>query len=564
MPIQTATNPKTGARLAFVDDQWKPIEQSATNPQGLKAYKIGGAWLTDEEMATAASEMMAGDVPAPDIGEIPGKRVEPKPFDLGDFARGVVETPGVLLTGAAGQIAGNVYGPVRSAIEGKYGTREGVQLAQKYAGEAAEALSYAPRTETGKNIVSGVSNFLNESKLAGLNPYTAGELAPLAGSAARQTVNALRNEAALIKPAITGPLEARKARIGEANITKSFENAAEIDATKKALKLNVAVNPAVSNPTAINRTKTTLAGEKNVNDNLSKINEYQFTRLAKQEMGIPANTKLDAKAFENALSKLSAPYDAVKAIEKLQPTPEIIDNLNSLKITRPTIGGEKSAKVVNDLIDDAISKVQLGRSGNEIITDIRKLRKNASNVYTAQQKSGVPDATILAEADANMSVANALESLIDANVADPKLLENLRKARVGMAKIYDYQRATTATNRIDAQALAKMAEDGRPLSGVAADIAEIARVFPEVTQSGKAGQPFWASERITRSGAGGTLGFGVGSLFGLPVVGALGGAVTGNVLGGLYGRRMANPSYQMKNALQTDFRPSVNNLAPKE
>jgi hypothetical protein len=182
-------------------------------------------------------------------------------------------------------------------------------------------------------------------------------------------------------------------------------------------------------------------------------------------------------------------------------------------------------------------------------------------VYNAQQKSGVPDPVKIARADANKKLADSLENLIEANVRDPKLLGELRKARAEMAKIYDYERATNfATNRIDPTVLAKMVEEGKPLSGIAADIGKIVAVYPDIAQQGKTGKPFWAPERLTRSTAAGTIGLAIG---GLP--GAIGGAVTGNIASGMAGRRMSTPAYQAKYAVPQDFRSleSVNNLAPE-
>jgi hypothetical protein len=353
-------------------------------------------------------------------------------------------------------------------------------------------------------------------------------------------------------------LQERRARIQEENVARSFENAAQIDAATIAQERGIALNPAISNPTKTNRAKSTVVGATNLNENLSKINEVKFTNLVKKDMGLPPNTVLDAKAFKTALEKQSAPYDAIKKIEQLTPDQGALDQIESLRINRPSIGGEASAAAVNTLVDEAVAKIKEGRSGAEIINDIRKLRRDANNVYTAQQKSGVPDPTLISKADANIGIANALENLIEANVADPKLLSDLRTARANMAKIYDYERATNlATNRIDPQILARMVEEGKPLSGVAADIGKIAAVFPEIAQSGKTGAPMWAPERLTRSGAAGTIGFAIGG-----VPGAVGGAVAGNVLSGLAGKRIASPAYQAANAVPRDFRPR-NSLAPE-
>lgn len=45
MPIQTATNPTTGERIAFINGQWVPYTQSATNDAGQKAFLVGSQWM---------------------------------------------------------------------------------------------------------------------------------------------------------------------------------------------------------------------------------------------------------------------------------------------------------------------------------------------------------------------------------------------------------------------------------------------------------------------------------------------------------------------------------------
>lgn len=48
MAFETATNPETGDRIININGEWKPIEQSATNKHGQKAYLVGGEWLTPD------------------------------------------------------------------------------------------------------------------------------------------------------------------------------------------------------------------------------------------------------------------------------------------------------------------------------------------------------------------------------------------------------------------------------------------------------------------------------------------------------------------------------------
>ena len=57
MTVQTATNPKTGERVAFIDGRWVPFSQSATNPKtGAKAYLVNGQWVVDQQVATQPTQ----------------------------------------------------------------------------------------------------------------------------------------------------------------------------------------------------------------------------------------------------------------------------------------------------------------------------------------------------------------------------------------------------------------------------------------------------------------------------------------------------------------------------
>jgi hypothetical protein len=48
--MQTATNPDTGEKVVLIGSEWKPFTQSATNPQGVKAFLVNNQWLSDEGM----------------------------------------------------------------------------------------------------------------------------------------------------------------------------------------------------------------------------------------------------------------------------------------------------------------------------------------------------------------------------------------------------------------------------------------------------------------------------------------------------------------------------------
>ena len=96
MAFQTATNPDTGERLVLVNDAWKPIEKSATNDAGAKAYLIGGNWLTEDMAKEVPSGPSRGKF-APILGIMKG---------VGDVMYGGQELVGKGLRGIGAEETG--------------------------------------------------------------------------------------------------------------------------------------------------------------------------------------------------------------------------------------------------------------------------------------------------------------------------------------------------------------------------------------------------------------------------------------------------------------------------
>lgn len=82
-------------------------------------------------------------------------------------------------SGAAGQLAGIPAGVIKSIVDGKYGTQEGVDAAQKTAADVAGSMTYQPKTELAQSLMSGLASALDESKIPPIMP----ELQPLAALA---------------------------------------------------------------------------------------------------------------------------------------------------------------------------------------------------------------------------------------------------------------------------------------------------------------------------------------------------------------------------------------------
>jgi hypothetical protein len=473
-------------------------------------------------------------------------------------AMGNIETIPAMVGGAVGGVVAPIAQLGYELTQGQAFTPQGKAAAAQF-GQQVQQQFYQPRTPEAQRNVQAIGEMV--PPFAGLRMGgPTGTFAP----AARAVGDVARAEGQLVGGAVNQALAGRAARIQEARATESYANAPQIEAAQTANKLGIALNPAVSNPTPSNKMKSMIAGTENLDVRLAKVNENKWADIVRKDMDLPANTVLDAKAIETALNKQSAPYEAVRKIYSLAPDADVVQSIESLR-GPALIGGEASAAAVSRLIDDAVNKINQGRSGALVVDDIRQLRREAQSVYKSRDRGNNPPPSDVAAADARMGIANALEDLIDTNVRDPKVIAELQAARTKMAQIYEHERALDfATGKIDPQVYAKMLSEGKPMTGVGADIGKIAANFPAVSTI-KPGVEARAP-RVTRGSVGGAIGGAVGSLAG--PLGAAAGAITGATIGGLSSaigaRRVATPAYQAAKAVPTDYRPPVNMLRPVE
>jgi hypothetical protein len=471
------------------------------------------------------------------------------------------------------QQAEQIGGAVTSAIDKPFGKAFGVTDQPAYKQEASRQIMDFIGQNVNKGAdwlssktglpVEDVRNMLGTSMLAA--PGAVKSAVPVVKNALAAAAPVAENALAAARAtplvqAVEAPLAARAAKIQEANVTQSFQNAPKIEAAQTANQLGIVLNPAVSNPTKGNKIRAAIAGDTNTNAVLAQANEPKWTQLAVEKgLDLPPNTRLDASAIQTALDNASKPYDVVREIPQILPDEATIKTLESLK-KQPSAVAKGKVEASNTLIDNMIAEIQQGRSGADVLNDIRQLRAEANSVYKARDKGlNVPKASEVAEADARMGIANAYEKMIDANVTDPQVLADLQAARTKMAQIYDIERATDfATNRIDPKAFAKMLDERKgKMTGIGADIGRIAANYPEIAKIGAQGS---TEAKLTRGGVAGTIGFGLGTLVGAPVAGSVLGGTAGYLAGKASSKAMTNPAYQAARAVPPDYRP--NTLAP--
>jgi len=436
-----------------------------------------------------------------------------------------------------------VYGALTS---GKFGTQQGIKAGEE-TGRKVQQFFQPTVSPESERQTQAIGNALASTGLQGVPLNVMGNMATLARPAVQQ-----------VAPVIKAPLEARQQRVQEARVAESYKNAPRIDAAQAGQRLGVALNPAESNPTVANKMKSVLGGTADIDARLSKFNLEKITEQVRNDLGVAAAEKLDDAAINRALDVASAPYDPIRAMPVLQASDDVLSSIVALD--KPaTLGGKAQASAARALIDDAVTELQAGRSGAQIIDDIRQLRRTAQSVYKARDKGNNPAAADVARADAQMGIANALEKMIDENAPDPQTLTNLRQARQRMAQIYDHERALDyATGTVDPKAYAKLLDERKGnMTGVGADIGKVAANFPKVVGTDVVSADI--KPRLTRSGVGGTLGFIVGG-----VPGAALGAGAGYIASAASAKRMMSPKYQAANAMPADFRPIPTGLKPVE
>ena len=157
MALETATNPETGERVALVNGQWRPITQSATNKEGVKAYLVDDNWVSDIPLPATPEA-------TPTSSEVPGPRVQPPPFakdypGLYSAAQTTRQFLGPTLE-AGGAIAGGFFGAPAGPAGVVMGSAGGYGLASGLLRQADIALGNQPEMTPMQGIEAGTRDLL--------------------------------------------------------------------------------------------------------------------------------------------------------------------------------------------------------------------------------------------------------------------------------------------------------------------------------------------------------------------------------------------------------------------
>lgn len=511
--------------LSYAASRAKPAEAAPTERKpafpGSKAHLIPGA----------ESDIMP--TPRKEMGLV--ERVK-------DIGKGLVEIPGAV-------IGGTLREPIAAGVALTTGRRP-----EEVGGQIAPVQS-----EFAKGVLGGLGGALEAAKVPALTPGMLTAPVRPAVAAGRQVAAPVANELGMVKEAAQNVLAERQAVKAGQRAAQSFQEAPRIEAAQEANRLGINLNPAASNPTLRNRLKEAMVGGEDLDKAIAESNKAQWGRIAKNELGLPETETLSPAAYAKARQAANKPYEDIKKIGNFVADEDTVTALNDLRQSEALIGGEATKGTIDKLIDSAVTRVQGGLTGKDLLDNISNLRKDARTIYKKTDLSPEQRAV----ADANIGIANALEGLVEKNLAaNPKLLEQFREARTKMAKSYAYENATDMnTGILDPIKIAQLTAKDNALTGDIAAIGKIAGNFPETVSTTPRGLPAKTISHLTRSGVPGAVGFLLGSAVGTPGLGIITGAAAGQVAARIGAKRVLGKGYQAKRAVPKDYR---NNLAPIE
>lgn len=281
---------------------------------------------------------------------------QPKEVSMRDRVMGVIETPLALGATLGGSVIAPVVGIGANLASGKFGTQEGIRAGQ----EAMKAVQYEPRTQTAREALGAVGEFL-QPITAALPPTlgaTGATLNALTGPAMQQVGAATRRATAPVQNVLAKTMTREQPQMQGMGAATTAEQALReerlarlgIPATAGERTKNLALQQFESEAqrgvlTGISEdTKTKLAeqmGGFKANQKQAIVNNFErMTSEVGAEVADPTQMRQVGKIVDKALNdEYTKKYDAYKALyakadtagETLQPVSYqgLLDFINS-------------------------------------------------------------------------------------------------------------------------------------------------------------------------------------------------------------------------------------------
>ena len=320
-----------------------------------------------------------------------GPEVTPKEkreTTLGEKAVGLGETALTLGSGAVSGVAGQVAGIAKNLFGSKFGTQEGIREAEKTAQEIQQAGTYVPRTQAGQEMVRGVGEAFEASKLPpilpeaaplavarpGAVPYAAGQVR----EAVAPVVEKARQYIPQGKPAMAGvgaaAVPAESARVNRAAELPIPISLSKDQATRNSADVRFARETA-KDPVMGQPLQEHYAQQNNqIQQNLQALAEQtgaQQLGIEPMQLGQQLVDVVD-NAKKNREATVRSAYDAARAAGEMA---EQVPVSGLTDFVKNNASASKNAPVISAI---GAEVKRLSKDGNISLNDIEELRKMVS------------------------------------------------------------------------------------------------------------------------------------------------------------------------------------------
>lgn len=357
-----------------------------------------------------------------------------------------------LIAGPAGAAAG----VARSLVSGKLGTQEGVQEGSDEAKRVSGAMTYQPRTEAGKEALSGVSEAVDSSKLAGLPVGDMSMMGALSSSKGASEIGA-----------------GKQAQLA----TQKAQNVVKDTTLTQAREAGYVLPPSMAKPGVLNNFVEGVAGKLKTAQKASFKNQDVTNNLAREALGIAPEAPLNADTLQTVRKQAGQAYEAVKNTGRVTADKDYFDALDAIKKPYEQAAKDFPKAANTDVIKTVNAMKRREFDSASAVDQIKNLREMADKAYRTGDKT---------LGKATKDAAGALEEQLGRHLektGNKQLLTDFQHSREIIAKSYSVQAALNeGSGNVSARVLANQLKKGKPLSGPLKTAARTSREFPKATQ----------------------------------------------------------------------------------
>lgn len=356
--------------------------------------------------------------------------------------------------------------------------------------QALAASRYASGIEP---VVEGVARGLQSGG------FRVGELAGTGlGTAVRMGTGAATGGAAagLVDPAnipagmaIGGALPGATQLAGRAGAAMrpagSQPNSEVLKTARSAMDAGYIIPPSMVNPSFGNRTLESLSGKFETAQMAATKNQEVTNSLVRKSLGLADDAPLNQDTMRQVRQQAGQVYQQIKGTGTVTADKQFVNAIDDIAKTVksatasfPQLGKTNMHGHPVDEIGQLVSAMKQPQFGADGAVDaISVLRENADAAYRAGNNQ---------LGKANKQAAKALEDMLDRHlqkIGATDMLPAYRNARQLIAKTYTVEKGLReGAGTVDARALARELQKGKPLSGDLRKVAEFGNTFNKAAQ----------------------------------------------------------------------------------